>query len=253
MSTSAAPPDQTPGNILDVRDLAVAYGQTRAVRGLSFRVPRGEIVALLGPNGAGKSSTLAAISGLIRPKGGEVLLDGFPITGTPPHVVVRRGLVLVPEGRGILATLSVEENLRLGAYWRGNDPAVRADLDDMLRRVPILGERRRESAAALSAGEQQVLAIARGLMARPRLLLLDEPSLGLTPLLVRQVFELIAELRRTGLTVLLAEQNARQALAISQHAYVMERGRLVLAGTAEEMAADPRMQAVFLGGRISRA
>jgi branched-chain amino acid transport system ATP-binding protein len=253
VSAGTAPADQSPANVLDVRDLTVAYGQAHAVRGLSLTVPRGEIVALLGPNGAGKSSTLAALSGLIRPKGGEVLLDGFPITGAPAHVVVRRGLVHVPEGRAILATLSVEANLRLGAHWRGNDPAIPNELDDMCRRFPILGERRRAAAGTLSAGDQQLLALARGLMARPRLLLLDEPSLGLAPPLVRQLFALITELRQTGISVLLAEQNAWQALAIAQHAYVMERGRLVLAGTAAQVAADARMQAVLLGGRASRA
>jgi branched-chain amino acid transport system ATP-binding protein len=237
--------------ILDVRDLKVAYGQVQAVRGLSFQVPRGEIVAMLGANGAGKSSTLAAISGLVRPRGGEVLLDGFPITHASSHVVVRRGLVHVPEGRAILATMTVEENLRLGAYWRRNDPAIRSDIEAMCTRFPILGERRTAPAGTLSGGEQQMLAIARGLMARPRLLLLDEPSSGLAPLLVRRVFELILELRQTGLTILLVEQNARQALAIAQHAYVIERGRVVLAGPAAELAADPRVQAAYLGGRTS--
>ncbi|MGI8914641.1 MAG: ABC transporter ATP-binding protein [Chloroflexota bacterium] len=236
-----------------MRDLTVAYGQVRAVRGVSLQVPRGAIVALLGANGAGKSSTLASISGLVRPQGGEVLLDGFPITRASTHVIVRRGVVHVPEGRAILASMTVEENLRLGAYWRAGDPAIGADLDDMYRRFSILGERRLADAGTLSGGEQQMLALARGLMARPRLLLLDEPSLGLAPLLVRQVFELIAELRRSGLSILLVEQNARQALAIAQHAYVMERGRVVLAGAAAALMADPRLQAAYLGGKTGRS
>jgi branched-chain amino acid transport system ATP-binding protein len=251
MTARAAADAPAAANILDVRDLAVAYGPVRAVRGVSFQVPRGAIVALLGANGAGKSSTLAAISGLVRPQAGEVLLDGFAITRAPTHVIVRRGVVHVPEGRAILATMSVEENLRLGAYWRGNDPAIGADLESMCRRFPILGERRLAAAGTLSGGEQQILGIARGLMARPRLLLLDEPSLGLAPLLVRQIFELITELRRGGLSILLVEQNARQALAIAQHAYVIERGRVTLAGDARELAADPRVQAAYLGGRTS--
>jgi branched-chain amino acid transport system ATP-binding protein len=251
MTASAAAGAPAAANILDVRDLAVAYGPVRAVRGVSFQVPRGAIVALLGANGAGKSSTLAAISGLVRPQGGEVLLDGFAITRAPAHVIVRRGVVHVPEGRAILATMSVEENLRLGAYWRGNDPAIGADLESMCHRFPILGERRLAAAGTLSGGEQQMLGIARGLMARPRLLLLDEPSLGLAPLLVRQIFELITELRRGGLSILLVEQNARQALAIAQYAYVIERGRVALEGDARELAADPRVQAAYLGGRTS--
>jgi branched-chain amino acid transport system ATP-binding protein len=251
MTARAAADAPAAANILDVRDLAVAYGPVRAVRGVSFQVPRGAIVALLGANGAGKSSTLAAISGLVRPQAGEVLLDGFAITRAPTHVIVRRGVVHVPEGRAILATMSVEENLRLGAYWRGNDPAIGADLESMCRRFPILGERRLAAAGTLSGGEQQILGIARGLMARPRLLLLDEPSLGLAPLLVRQIFELITELRRGGLSILLVEQNARQALAIAQYAYVIERGRVALEGDARELAADPRVQAAYLGGRTS--
>jgi branched-chain amino acid transport system ATP-binding protein len=251
MMTDSQAESPATAHILEVRDLAVSYGQVRAVRGVSFQVPRGAIVALLGANGAGKSSTLAAISGLVRPQAGEVLLDGFAITREPAHVIVRRGVVHVPEGRAILATMSVEENLRLGAYWRGNDPAIKADLEGMFRRFPILGERRLAAAGTLSGGEQQMLGIARGLMARPRLLLLDEPSLGLAPLLVRQIFELITELRRGGLSILLVEQNARQGLAIAQYAYVIERGRVVLAGEARDLAADPRVQAAYLGGRTS--
>jgi branched-chain amino acid transport system ATP-binding protein len=246
----SAIPDGSPApNILDVRDLSVAYDRAEAVRGVTFRVPRGEIVALLGPNGAGKSSTLMAIAGLIKAQGGEVLLDGFPITRAPGHGLVRRGLVYVPQGRAIMATLSVEDNLLLGAYWRRNDRDLATDIDSMYRRFPLLAERRRAAAGMLSSGEQQLLALARGLLARPRLLLLDEPSLGLAPTWERQVFDIIADLRRNGLTVLLAEQNARRALAIAQHGAILEAGRLVLAGSAEELAADPRVQAAYLGGR----
>lgn len=234
--------------MLDVRDLSVTYGRVRAVRGVTFRVPRGEIVALLGPNGAGKSSTLAAISGLVQVQGGEVLLDGFPITRAPGHVLVRRGLVHVPQGRAILASMRVEENLLLGAYWRRNDRELASDIDSMYRRFPILAERRRAPAGTLAGGEQQLLALARGLLAHPRLLLLDEPSLGLSPTLQRPIFDLITDLRRNGLTVLLAEQNARRALAIAQRGLILEAGHLVLAGPAEELAADPRVQAAYLGG-----
>jgi branched-chain amino acid transport system ATP-binding protein len=251
---SSAVPEGSPApNMLDVRDLAVAYGRAEAVRGVTFRVPRGEIVALLGPNGAGKSSTLTAIAGLTKAQGGEVLLDGFPITRAPGHVLVRRGLVYVPQGRAILATLSVEDNLLLGAYWRRNDRELTTDIDGMYRRFPILADHRRAAAGTLTAGEQQLLALARGLLARPRLLLLDEPSLGLAPAWERQLFELIADLRRNGLTVLLAEQNARRALAIAQHAVILEAGRLVLAGSAEELAADPRVRAAYLGRRVGSA
>lgn len=238
------------GCILEVRDLEVSYGQVRAVRGLSLRVQRGEIVALIGANGAGKSSILAAIAGLVPPRAGDVLLDGFPISRLPAHQVVRRGLALVPEGRAILASMTVEENLRLGASWRPNDPGLAADLEGMYGRFPILRERRKAGAGTLSGGEQQLLALARGLMARPRLLLLDEPTRGLAPLLVGQVFDLLAELRQSGLTILLVEQHARQALEIAQHASVVERGRIALTGAAADLAADPRVRAAFLGGRV---
>ena len=253
MTTTASADGSPTPNMLDVRELSVTYGRVRAVRGATFGVPRGEIVALLGPNGAGKSSTLAAISGLVQAQGGEVLLDGFPITRAPCHILVQRGLVHVPQGRAILASMSVEDNLLLGAYWRRQDRELATDMDSMYRRFPILAERRRAPAGTLSALEQQLLALARGLLSRPRLLLLDEPSLGLAPPLERQVFDLIADLRRNGLTVLLAEQNARRALAIAQHGVILEAGRMVLAGTAEELAADPRVQAAYLGGRAGRA
>lgn len=236
--------------MLEAHDLTVTYGRTLALRGLSLRVPRGDIVALLGPNGAGKSSALAAIAGLIRPRGGEVLLDGFPITREPAHVIARRGIAAVPQGRDVLCSMTVAENLRLGAYWRRSDPEIVSDLDATYSRFPLLAERRFAQAGALSIGEQQQLAIARALMARPRLLLLDEPSLGLDPEAISGIFSLLSDLRQSGLTILLAEQNVFQALAIAQYGYVLERGQAALAGGAVELTADPRLKAVALGGRL---
>lgn len=238
-------------SILDVRGLEVRYGPVRALRGVSIAVPRGEIVALLGANGAGKSSLLAALAGLAPPRAGTLLLDGFPIGGLPPHAVIERGLVLVPQGRAILAGMSVEENLRLGAHRRRDRPQIRQDLEGMFRRFPLLRERRAAGAGTLDAFGQQLLALARGLMARPRLLLLDEPSLGLAPAVLGQVFAAVADLRQGGLSVLLAEQHTAGALAIAQHAYVLERGAIALAGPAAELAADPRLQPLALGGHLA--
>jgi branched-chain amino acid transport system ATP-binding protein len=247
MTARAAADAPAAANILDVRDLAVAYGPVRAVRGVSFQVPRGAIVALLGANGAGKSSTLAAISGLVRPQAGEVLLDGFAITRAPTHVIVRRGVVHVPEGRAILATMSVEENLRLGAYWRGNDPAIGADLESMCRRFPILGERRLAAAGTLSGGEQQILGIARGLMARPRLLLLDEPSAGLSPVAAQALFREIVAIHADGVAIAMVEQNAQEALAIAGRGVILVDGRTLRTGPAAALAADPEVRRLFLG------
>src|SRR4051794_13007903 len=197
--------------MLEVEGLTVTYGMIRAVQGISLRVDRGEIVALIGSNGAGKSSTLLAIAGLIRASG-KIVLDGRSIAGAPPHRVVRSGLILVPEGRGTIGTLTVEENLEMGAYTRPR--GWRAELDDIYDRFPVLRERRAVAAQSLSGGEQQMLALARALLARPRLMLLDEPSMGLAPLIVAQVFAIICELNRDGTTVLLVEQNANAALRV---------------------------------------
>ena len=239
--------------LLEVRDLRVAYGHVQAVRGLSLRVRAGEIATLIGPNGAGKSSTLNAIAGLLRPAGGSVRLDGAEVAGIPAHAAVARGIVLVPEGRAILGRMTVEENLVLGAEARpfpGGREAARAAIDEQLRRFPSLERRLRAPAGALSGGEQQMLAIARGLLARPRILLLDEPSMGLAPQLVQQIFEVVREIHSRGTTILLVEQNASMALKTAQRAYVLERGAVVLEGPSAQLAEDPRVREAYLGGEV---
>jgi branched-chain amino acid transport system ATP-binding protein len=242
--------------LLEVRDLRVTYGHVQAVRGLSLSVRAGQIVTLIGPNGAGKSSTLAAISGLVRPEGGRIALAGEDVTGLPAHRAVARGIVLVPEGRAILARMSIEENLVVALESRSPAPSAassRTMLEEQYRRFPVLRERRRLAAGSLSGGEQQMLAIARALLMRPSILLLDEPSMGLAPLLVRQIFDTVAQIHREGATILLVEQNARLALQISDHAYVLERGRIALEGPSADLAADPRVQAAYLGGAVDAA
>jgi len=228
--------------LLEVDDLHVRYGAVEAVHGVSFTVNAGEVTAVIGANGAGKSSTLAAISGLV-PADGRIRFDGHDISGAPPHAIVRAGIVQVPEGREILARMTVEENLLMGL--RGRD---RSDLGSAYERFPILRERRALLAGSLSGGEQQMLAIARALLARPRLILLDEPSLGLAPLVVKRVFETLADLKRQGVTMLLVEQNALRALRIADRAHVMELGRLVLRGTGEELLRDEGVARTYLGG-----
>ena len=237
--------------MLEVSDLRVAYGQIEAVRGVSFRGPDGQIVTLVGANGAGKTTTLAAISGLLRPRAGRIAFDGRDLTKLGPHAIVRLGVVQVPEGRDILATMTVLENLQLGAYGRRDGPAIRRDIARMFERFPILGERRAMPAGTLSGGEQQMLAIARGLLARPRVFLLDEPSMGLAPQLVREIFRIIGELRREGNTILLVEQNARKALAICDYAYVMESGRITLEGAGADLLNDDAMIGAYLGGTVA--
>jgi len=235
--------------LLEVRGLHVFYGHVHAVRGVSLTVRRGQIATLIGPNGAGKSSTLNAIAGLLRPAAGEVLLDGQPLTGFPAHRVARSGAVLVPEGRGILQRMTVEENLKVAAEMHpGRDLPER--IEAQLRRFPSLDRRRDLPAGQLSGGEQQMLAIARALLQRPRLLLLDEPSMGLSPVLVRQVFDILAGIQREGIALLLVEQNARAALAVSEHAYVLERGQIALEGPAGELSRDERLKAAYLGGDV---
>ena len=228
--------------LLEVEDLRVRYGSVEAVHGVSFAANAGEVTALIGANGAGKSSTLAAISGLV-PAGGRIRFDGRDIARVPPHAIVRAGVVQVPEGREILALMTVEENLLMGL--RGRD---RSELVSAYERFPILGERRALLAGTLSGGEQQMLAIARALLARPRLLLLDEPSLGLAPLIVKRVFDTLADLKRQGVTMLLVEQNALRALRLADHAYVMELGRIVMKGTGRELLGDEGVARTYLGG-----
>jgi branched-chain amino acid transport system ATP-binding protein len=232
--------------MLEVRGLTVSYGHIEAVRDVTFRVAEGTIVSLVGPNGAGKTTTLNAISGVVPAAGGSMLFQGKDITHASAHRRVSEGIVQIPEGRLVLANMTVRENLELGAYRRSASE-TRATIAAMEERFPILAERRKSLAGTLSGGEQQMLAIARGLMAKPRLLLLDEPSLGLAPLLVETIFEIIVELHSEGLTVLLVEQNAHQALMVSSYGYVMESGKIVLEGTAEQLMADQAVIDSYLG------
>jgi len=233
--------------LLEVVDLRVGYGSIEAVRGLSFRVEAGEIVAIIGANGAGKSSTLLALSGLVRPSGGTIRFRGEDITGLRTDRIVRSGLVQVPEGRAILNPLSVEENLELGAWTRKDRKAVRPSMEKVYALFPALASRSRQLAGSLSGGEQQMLAIGRALMAEPRLLILDEPSMGLAPLLVKTIFDTIVAITRVGTTVLLVEQNARQALRISDRAIVLSHGRVLLQGPSAELLEDPVVIEAFLG------
>jgi branched-chain amino acid transport system ATP-binding protein len=232
--------------MLDVRGLTVEYGHVEAVREVSFHVAQGSIVSLVGPNGAGKTTILNAISGVVPATHGSIRFQGRDITHASRHRRVAEGIVQIPEGRLVLANMTVQENLELGAFHR---PAreTRATIAAMEERFPILAERRKSLAGTLSGGEQQMLAIARGLMAKPKLLLLDEPSLGLAPLLVQTIFEIVGELHSEGLTILLVEQNARQALSVSSHGYVMESGKIVLEGSAKELMADQAVIDFYLG------
>ena len=232
--------------MLEVLDLSVSYGAIKALDGVSFNVPLGKIVALLGANGSGKTTALRAIAGLAPLTRGRIFLEGREIQGLPPHRIMARGLAVVPEGRRIFANLTVYENLLLGAYHRRE-----RDLAPVLERLyatfPRLAERRSQPAGTLSGGEQQMLALGRALISRPRLLLLDEPSLGLAPLLVREVFNVLEDLNRQGATILLVEQNAAQALALAHYGYVLETGRLVLEGAGADLLAHPRLQEAYLG------
>ena len=232
--------------MLEVRDLSVSYGGLLAVDAVSLEVRAGEIVSIIGMNGAGKTSILDAVAGVVPPAGGEIRFEGESIGGLPAHAVVARGIVQVPEGRLIFGTLSVEENLRVGAHHRGGFVLRRAR-PDLRRLFPALSDKLDRPAASLSGGEAQMLALARGLQAEPRLLLLDEPSLGLSPKLAAGVFELIRRLRDQGLTVLLVEQNVRRTLALADRAYVLEGGRIALQGTAAELMADDRLVSNYLG------
>ena len=234
--------------ILEVRDLSVSYGAVNAVRGVSLRVGRGEVVALIGANGAGKSTILNTLSGLIRPDSGSAVFDGLDLTSASASAIVRRGLVQVPEGRHILARQTVLENLELATWGRRDRTAVGKDIDAAMKRFPILGERRAMRAATLSGGEQQMLAIARGLLAKPRLLLLDEPSLGLAPQMVDEVFATIDEIHKDGTTILLVEQNALRALAIADRAYVIETGQILLSGSGDDLLHNPAVRRAYLGG-----
>ncbi|MGY1721062.1 ABC transporter ATP-binding protein [Blastococcus sp. SYSU DS0552] len=231
--------------ILTVEDLRVTYGRVEAVRGVSFRAERGSLVTLVGANGAGKSSVINAVSGMLRPAGGRITFEGQDITRTPAHKLVGRGLVQVPEGRQILATLTIEENLQMGTWHSGTSGA--RSVDAMYDRFPVLAERRALPAGALSGGEQQMLAIARALVAGPTVMLMDEPSMGLAPKIVDEVFRVIEEIRASGTTVVLVEQNARRALRAADHGYVLQSGEVVHSGPADELLADERIVQAYLG------
>jgi len=234
--------------LLEIEDLHVKYGNIEVLHGISLKVERKEIVAILGANGAGKSTTLMTISSLVRPSRGKITLDGELIHQLPGHRVVQRGVAQVPEGRRIFGTLTVQENLNLGAYIRDDRAEVKHTEEWIYSLFPILASRRGQLAGTLSGGEQQMLAIARALMGRPKLLLLDEPSLGLAPLIIKVIFQTIREINETGVTIVLVEQNARAALKLAHRGYVMELGKIVLEDSAQGLASNPQVQSVYLGG-----
>ena len=234
--------------MLEVNDINVYYGAIHAIKGISLTVDEGEIVTLIGANGAGKSTTLRTISGLLKPKTGTINFLGKNIAGMPAHKIVREGISQVPEGRRIFAEMSVLENLELGAFTRNDSDEIKKDMEMVFRRFPRLKERISQQAGTLSGGEQQMLAMGRALMSRPKLLLLDEPSMGLAPLLIREIFSIIVDINKTGTTVLLVEQNANMALSIANRAYVLETGRITLSGDAKELAASEDVRKAYLGG-----
>lgn len=233
--------------MLTLKSIQTGYGRLPVLKGISLHVRPGEVVTLIGGNGAGKSTTLRAIAGLLRLWRGSLVFDGHDLTRLPPEKIVSLGLALVPEGRRVFPTLSVQANLELGAFHRLDKKQVRRDLEEVKERFPILRERARQPAGTLSGGEQQILAIGRALMARPKLLMLDEPSMGLAPRMVAQVYDILRELKAAGTTILLVEQNARAALKLADRGYVMETGRIILEGPAAELQEDPEVQRSYLG------
>ncbi len=235
-------------DMLEIKDIHVYYGAIHAIKGVSLTVRQGEIVTLIGSNGAGKSTTLRTISGLLKPKEGDILFEGESIAGRPAQSIVKLGISQVPEGRRIFANMTVMENLELGAFTRDDADGIEADMNMVFERFPRLLERKEQAAGTLSGGEQQMLAMGRALMSRPRLLLLDEPSMGLAPLLIREIFNIIVDINKTGTTVLLVEQNANMALSIAHRAYVLETGRIALSGGAKELAASEEVRKAYLGG-----
>ena len=234
--------------LLEIENLGVNYGAIQAVRGLSLEVQEGEVVTLIGANGAGKTTTLRAVSRMVRPVAGIIRFGGRDITRIPPDEAVKIGIAQSPEGRQVLARQSIQDNLELGAYVRSDRAGIQADLQRMYERFPRLGERRTQLAGTLSGGEQQMLAIARALMSRPKMLLLDEPSLGLAPLIVREIFTIIRELNEQGMTILLVEQNAKLAMNASHRTYVLEAGQLTFSGVSSELVNDERVLHAYLGG-----
>ena len=234
--------------MLEVKNLSVHYGMIQAVRNVDFTVNEGEIVSLIGANGAGKSTILKTLSGLIHPSEGEIVYLGENIASTSAKKIVEKGLVQVPEGRHVFPGLTVKENLELGAFLRKDKEEIQKDMEAVFERFPILKERKDQDAQTLSGGEQQMLAMGRALMSRPKLLLLDEPSMGLAPIFIREIFKIIQEIQKTGTTVLLIEQNAKMALSISNRAYVLETGTVVLSGTGQELLESDEIQKAYLGG-----
>lgn len=234
--------------MLELRQVVAGYGNIKALKSVDLSVPAGAVVSLIGANGAGKTTTMKSIMGLIQTDSGDILFQGKSMKGTPVHDVVKLGISLVPEGRNILSRMTVLENLEMGAYQR-HDDEIDQDIQKVFSRFPILEERKAQLGGTLSGGQQQMLAIGRALMARPKLLLLDEPSMGLAPLVVADIFRVIQEISRTGTTILLVEQNVRQALKIADYAYVMETGKIVLHGKAAEVVNDSRVKEAYLGGR----
>jgi branched-chain amino acid transport system ATP-binding protein len=236
--------------LLSLENLKVKYGNIEVIHGMELHAGEGEIVAVLGSNGAGKSTTLLSISGLVKPWAGIIRFGGIPIQNMPAHSIVRKGIAQVPEGRRIFGTLTVRENLRLGAYASNDSVAIGKSEDWIYTLFPVLAERSAQLGGTLSGGEQQMLAIARALMSRPKILLLDEPSLGLAPLLVKTIFDTLTEINASGVTIVLVEQNARAALKLAHRAYVLELGRVVLEGKASDIASNPEMQSAYLGGGV---
>ena len=234
-------------SLLEVSGLKVAYGGIQAVKGIDLRIEAGELVALIGANGAGKSSTLKTLAGMHQPAGGSVTYNGERIDGVASHILIRKGLALVPEGRGVFSRLSVEDNLLMGAYSRNDDAAIKQELAQVYEIFSRLFERKDQLAGTLSGGEQQMLAIGRALLGKPKLLLLDEPSMGLSPIMVQKIFDTVRSIAAQGVTILLVEQNAKLALEISSRAYVMESGSITLTGPAHELLHDPKVRAAYLG------
>lgn len=234
--------------MLEVKNLHVSYGMIDAVKGIDFQVNDGEIVSLIGANGAGKTTTMHTLSGLLKAKEGTILLDGKDLTKVKANKVVGMGLVQVPEGRRVFTQMSVEENLQLGAYLRHDKSEIAKDFRHVYELFPRLEERKKQLAGTLSGGEQQMLAMARALMSKPKVLLMDEPSMGLSPLLVKEIFAIIKDINKAGTTIFVVEQNAKMALEIADHAYVMETGKIVLSGTGKELAASSEVQKAYLGG-----
>lgn len=233
--------------MLEIKDIEVFYGMIQAIKGVSFEVNEGEVIALIGANGAGKTTILHSITGLIAPKKGEILFEGQDITSTPAHKIVSMGMAHVPEGRRVFAQLTVLENLKMGAFTRKDKDEIEESMIRVYKRFPRLEERKNQMAGTLSGGEQQMLAMGRALMSRPRIILMDEPSMGLSPIFVNEIFDIIREVSEGGTTVLLVEQNAKKALAIADRAYVLETGKIVLDGKAEELLNDDSVKKAYLG------